>query len=109
MSRLHRGDEGFHYSDHSHRWVAPPDVNQEIWEAGLRAHLAQHLRASHVEELPRVSPRNAYRPTVRPREVPALVMPLETPGKDSRKLRPRARTGADHSSIAARQRNGSTH
>lgn len=42
MSVMHRGDEHLHYSDHSHRWIAPPDVEQAIWEAGLRAHMAQH-------------------------------------------------------------------
>jgi hypothetical protein len=39
---MHRGDERLHYSDNSHRWIAPPDVEQAIWEAGLRAHMAQH-------------------------------------------------------------------
>jgi len=42
MSVMHRGDEHLHYSDHSHRWIAPPDIEQAIWEAGLRAHMAQH-------------------------------------------------------------------
>ncbi len=43
MSVLHWGDEGMHYSDSSHRWIAPVEVEQSLWEAGLRAHLAQHL------------------------------------------------------------------
>jgi hypothetical protein len=42
MSVMHRGDEHLHYSDHSHRWIAPPDIDQAIWEAGMRAHMAQH-------------------------------------------------------------------
>ncbi|BCB77183.1 hypothetical protein GCM10022251_57280 [Phytohabitans flavus] len=42
MSAIHRGDEHLHYSDHSHRWIAPPDVDQAIWEAGMQAHMAQH-------------------------------------------------------------------
>jgi hypothetical protein len=43
MSILHWGDDDMHYSDSSHRWIAPDDVEQSLWEAGLRAHLAQHL------------------------------------------------------------------
>jgi len=42
MSAIHRGDDQLHYSDHSHRWIAPPDVEQAIWEAAMRAHMAQH-------------------------------------------------------------------
>jgi hypothetical protein len=40
---LGRGDEHLHYSDNSHRWVAPPHIEQTVWEAGLRAHLGRHL------------------------------------------------------------------
>lgn len=43
VSVLRRGDEDMHYSDNSHRWIAPPDVDQSAWDAGLRAHLSQHL------------------------------------------------------------------
>jgi len=43
MSVMRHGDEDLHYSDHSHRWIAPVDVDQEVWEAVMRAHLAQHL------------------------------------------------------------------
>lgn len=43
MSSLRRGDEHLHYSDGSHRWTAPPNVEQGLWEAGLRAHQEQHL------------------------------------------------------------------
>lgn len=43
MSVLHRGDEDLHYSDNSHRWIAPPGIDQNAWEAGMRAHLALHL------------------------------------------------------------------
>jgi hypothetical protein len=43
MSFLHWGDDDMHYSDSSHRWIAPENVEQKLWEAGLRAHLAQHL------------------------------------------------------------------
>ncbi|BCB82663.1 hypothetical protein Pflav_090730 [Phytohabitans flavus] len=39
---MHRGDEDLHYSDNSHRWIAPPEIEQAIWEAGLRAHMQQH-------------------------------------------------------------------
>jgi hypothetical protein len=43
MSVLHWGDDDMHYSDSSHRWIAPENMEQSLWEAGLRAHLAQHL------------------------------------------------------------------
>lgn len=39
---MHRGDEDLHYSDNSHRWIAPPEIDQSVWEAGLRAHMQQH-------------------------------------------------------------------
>jgi hypothetical protein len=42
MSTLHTGDAQMHYSDNSHRWIAPSGVEQNVWEAGLRAHLALH-------------------------------------------------------------------
>ncbi len=43
MSVLRRGDEDLHYSDNSHRWIAPPDIDQAAWNAGMHAHLDQHL------------------------------------------------------------------
>lgn len=42
MSMLHHGDAHLHYSDNSHRWIAPPDIEQGAWEAGMRAHLSLH-------------------------------------------------------------------
>jgi hypothetical protein len=42
MSVLRRGDRTLHYSDSSHRWVAPPDIEQGAWNAGMRAHIDQH-------------------------------------------------------------------
>ncbi|WP_281904288.1 hypothetical protein [Phytohabitans aurantiacus] len=61
MSMMRRGDEGYHYSDHSHRWIAPPGVDQEIWEAGVRAHLAQHMSTmggppARPEDMPECPP-----------------------------------------------------
>ncbi|MCI4064908.1 hypothetical protein MRQ36_20985 [Micromonospora sp. R77] len=44
MSALGRGDERFHYSDNSHRWIPPdPDQDQEVWEAMVRQHQQRHL------------------------------------------------------------------
>lgn len=43
MGVLRPGDEDLHYSDNSHRWIAPPDMEQGLWDAGMRAHLALHL------------------------------------------------------------------
>jgi hypothetical protein len=42
MSVLRRGDEDMHHCDNSHRWVAPPHIDQTAWDAGMRAHLAEH-------------------------------------------------------------------
>ena len=43
MSVLRPGDDRLHYSDSSHRWIAPGNVDQKTWDAGVRAHLQQHL------------------------------------------------------------------
>jgi hypothetical protein len=43
MGTVRAGDDGLHYSDNSHRWIAPPDIEQDAWETKLRAHLDQHL------------------------------------------------------------------
>jgi hypothetical protein len=65
MSMLRRGDEALHYSDHSHRWIAPPDVEQAEWEADLRTHLSQHRTTmggpSHMDA-PVCLPRRVQRP-----------------------------------------------
>ncbi|OLB77797.1 MAG: hypothetical protein AUI14_15110 [Actinobacteria bacterium 13_2_20CM_2_71_6] len=42
MSVLRYGDEKLHYCDRSHRWIAPPEIEQLVWETRLRAHLDQH-------------------------------------------------------------------
>lgn len=64
MSVLHWGDDEMHYSDSSHRWIAPENVEQSLWDAGLRAHLAQHLSTMggsvrHDEQRERWSRRSA--------------------------------------------------
>ncbi|MDH6460437.1 hypothetical protein M2302_000592 [Micromonospora sp. A200] len=44
MSVIRGGDERFHYSDGSHRWIPPdPDDDQEAWEAMVRQHQERHL------------------------------------------------------------------
>jgi hypothetical protein len=43
MGAVHIGDDDLHYSDSSHRWIAPPEIAQEQWEVRLRAHMDQHL------------------------------------------------------------------
>jgi hypothetical protein len=43
MSTLRTGDDTLHYSDNSHRWIAPPDMQQDLWEMKLRAHMDRHL------------------------------------------------------------------
>jgi hypothetical protein len=43
MSHLHSGDDDMHYCDNSHRWIAPPEVEQHVWSAQVRAHMQEHL------------------------------------------------------------------
>jgi hypothetical protein len=43
MSHLHPGDDDMHYCDNSHRWIAPPEIEQRIWAAQVRAHMQEHL------------------------------------------------------------------
>jgi len=43
MSELRPGDQRLHYSDNSHRWIAPRNADQDAWNAGMQAHLALHL------------------------------------------------------------------
>jgi hypothetical protein len=43
MSILRRGDEKFHYSDGSHKWIPPdPDYDQEVWDEQVRQHKQHH-------------------------------------------------------------------
>lgn len=43
MSHLHPGDDDMHYCDNSHRWIAPPELEQRVWSAQVRAHMQEHL------------------------------------------------------------------
>ncbi|MGC5018372.1 hypothetical protein [Micromonospora sp. DT47] len=44
MSVLRPGDEKFHYSDGSHKWIPPsPDYDQEVWDEQVRQHKQRHL------------------------------------------------------------------
>ena len=43
MSHLHTGDDDMHYCDNSHRWIAPPEIDQHVWAAQVRAHMQEHL------------------------------------------------------------------
>ncbi len=43
MSHLHPGDEDMHHCDNSHRWIAPPELEQHTWAAQVRAHMQEHL------------------------------------------------------------------
>jgi hypothetical protein len=42
MSHVIYDDDRYHYSDHSHRWIAPPGVDQKAREAEVRAHMDHH-------------------------------------------------------------------
>lgn len=50
MSSVIPGDRDLHYSDNSHRWIAPPDVHQHDWDAVLRIHLDAHRYGSRDPE-----------------------------------------------------------
>lgn len=55
MSVLRNGDQDLHYSDSSHRWIAPPDVEQKDWDAAIRIHMDQHRlggKETMADELP---------------------------------------------------------
>lgn len=43
MSVLRPGDGDMHYCDNSHRWVGPADIDLEVWQAQVRAHMQAHL------------------------------------------------------------------
>lgn len=90
MSMLRPGDEHLHYSDSSHRWIAPPDIDQKVWDAGVRAHLFLHLttmggpvqserlsdcRLPHAAPRPTSAPPAAARPTPVPQAVPRIPRP----------------------------------
>ncbi|WP_187398646.1 hypothetical protein [Micromonospora sp. WP24] len=48
MSILRPGDEKFHYSDGSHKWIPPgPDYDQEVWDEQVRQHKQGHLKNEH--------------------------------------------------------------
>ncbi|MEV4464522.1 hypothetical protein AB0J51_12930 [Micromonospora echinofusca] len=54
MSVIRRGDERFHYSDGSHKWIPPdPDYDQEAWDAMVRQHQLQHLEEISAGRKPR--------------------------------------------------------
>lgn len=42
MGLLSAGDERYHYENGSHRWVAPADMSQDVWDAGIQAHMDAH-------------------------------------------------------------------
>jgi hypothetical protein len=100
VSSFKRGDDEFHYSDHSHRWIAPPDVDQEVWEAELAAHLETHraslgrpLAAEGKCRIPRggaaARPANVpARPAGVPARVGAPARPASVPARVSTPARP---------------------
>ncbi|MEU4639881.1 hypothetical protein [Micromonospora sp. NPDC023814] len=54
MSVIRRGDERFHYSDGSHKWIPPdPDYDQEVWDEMVRQHQRQHLEEISRRREPR--------------------------------------------------------
>ncbi|MGW2622357.1 hypothetical protein ACWD5Z_01650 [Micromonospora chokoriensis] len=54
MSLIRRGDERFHYSDNSHKWIPPdPDYDQEVWDEMVRQHQRQHVEEISQRRKPR--------------------------------------------------------
>lgn len=43
MSSLHPGDADMHYSDGSHRWLAPVHIDQKRWKDKVGRHMQEHL------------------------------------------------------------------
>lgn len=43
MSIIHPGDDDMHHCDSSHRWTAPPGIDQRTWSAQVRKHMQVHL------------------------------------------------------------------
>ncbi|MEU8159101.1 hypothetical protein [Micromonospora parva] len=57
MSLIRRGDERFHYSDNSHKWIPPdPDYDQGVWDEMVRQHQLQHLEEISNRRKPVGSP-----------------------------------------------------
>lgn len=42
VSSLGSGDDDLHYSDGSHKWIAPRGRSQPVWEAIVLAHVEVH-------------------------------------------------------------------
>ncbi|HET6211610.1 MAG TPA: hypothetical protein VFE14_01925 [Micromonosporaceae bacterium] len=90
MSVLRKGDEDLHYSDNSHRWIAPPNIEQNAWDAGMRAHLSLHLTTMggpvEVDQLR----------ACRPARIPRQRVPMDSPPPPSQEARlvPRPRKAA---------------
>ncbi len=61
MSELRPGDQRLHYSDNSHRWIAPRNADQDAWNAGVHAHLALHLATMGGPVEPTSEPRACER------------------------------------------------
>jgi hypothetical protein len=80
VSTLHKGDGHLHYSDTSHRWIAPPDIEQSAWEASMRAHLGLHRTTlggpATVEEVRDPRPLCVPKP-----RTPAPRIPVPSPKK----------------------------
>jgi hypothetical protein len=81
VSTLHQGDDDLHYSDNSHRWIAPSDIEQESWEAELAAHLEEHRAnmgsPTAADERGKCRMR---RPTAPAPAMPARIIPARRPG-----------------------------
>lgn len=56
MGLIEPGDEDLHMQDSSHRWTAPAGIDQDVWEACVRAHLLRHAHGEHGQA--RTSPRD---------------------------------------------------
>jgi hypothetical protein len=50
VSSFSHEDADLHFADVAHRWAAPDGVEKTVWEARVRAHIADHILAGWPPE-----------------------------------------------------------
>jgi hypothetical protein len=81
VSTMRQGDEDFHYSDNSHRWIAPHGIDQDVWESMMRAHLGQHLLTMDIPA------QSIAQPPCRPPHIPRQRRASEQVGRPTARVR----------------------
>lgn len=52
VSALRAGDEALHYSDWSHRWLAPDPADDATWTLTEQAHMDDHRATAGTQHVP---------------------------------------------------------